>query len=510
MKEKLRPIILYVVLFLVIIIFSGRADNYDYDLWARLIVGMNFMQTGHVLKHDFLSYTPTHTWVDHEWGSSVIFYFIQHYFSYVGLLFLQMFVIFLIFYIISKIVKLRGVKTTNPYNFIFYFAAISTFVQLYYQPIRCHIFSFLFFTLFLYILELARKGENRPLYAIPPLMIIWNNLHGGSVSGLGLIFIYIIGELINRKSVRKYIIVFLATFLVLPISPWGIDYIVFLLKANTMKREGVLEWMNIFSPNYKYLYLEFKYFISLVLLFEIGYIIKSVKSKSFAFDATKYLAVIVTFVLAIQHIKLIPLSVITASAFLYDDFYTFFNFITRDAFNKMALLKDIIIYIATIALIFISINKVSFGPFLDFYKFPVMAIEFIRLNEMKGNLVTNFELGSYASYKLYPNNKIYMDGRYEEVYYDYTKTMLDMFMDGVDTNNNLLKTFPPDLILLYKECAVYKSLLNNPAWIQIFSDYKYALFIKAKDLRKSYKIPSKDIEYYKGTLFLTNINFKGK
>lgn len=509
MGKKLQPILFYIVFFLSLFALNLISDNYDYDLFARLIVGKCFMQTGQVLKHDFLSYTPTHTIFDHEWGSGIIFYLAQHYFSYFGLLLLQIIILFVIFFIITKIVKLRGVETTTPYNFLFYFFASSAFMQVFYQPIRCQIFSFLFFTLFLYILELARKGENRPLFTIPFLMIIWNNLHGGCVAGIGLIAMYIIGEFINKKPVKKYIIVFLLSFLVLPINPWGIDYLIFLLKANTMHRTNILEWMGLFSPQYKYIYLEFKYFVSIILLFEVGYIIKSIKSKSFVFDATKYLVIITTLFLAVQHIKLIPIAVIAMSAFLYDDFYTFFNFITRGTFNKIAPVKDILVYIIAIILIFINIRKTHIGPFLDFNKFPVLAIEFIKINGIKGNLLTNFELGSYASYKLYPNNKIFMDGRYEEVYYDFMNPMLDRFMLGGDTQNELLKTFPPNLILLYKECGVYGLLLNNPDWVQIFTDNRFALFIERKNLGKTYKIPSRDIDYYKKTLFDTNINFRG-
>lgn len=507
MNKKLQSIIFYIVFFLCLISLNLISDNYDYDLYARLIAGKYFIQTGHVLKHDFLSYTPTHMIFNHEWGSGVIFYLVQHYFSHIGLIFLQIIVLFLIFFIITKIVKLRGVETTTPYNFLFYFFASSAFMQVFYQPIRCQIFSFLFFTLFLYILELARKGENRPLFAIPFLMIIWNNLHGGSVAGIGLIILYIIGEIINRKPIKKYIVVFLLSFLVLPINPWGIDYIIFLLQANIMHRSNILEWMNLFYPPFKYIYLEFKYFTSVVLLFEIGYIIKSVKSKSFVFDATKYLVVLATLFLAIQHIKLIPLAVITISAFLYDDFYTVFNFITLGVFNKIAPVKDILVYVIAIVLVFINIRKANIEPFLDFNKFPILGIEFIKINNLKGNLLTNFEFGSYASYKLYPNNKIFMDGRYEEVYYDYMNPMLDRFMSGEDTKNELLNTFPPNLILLYKKCEVYPWLLNNPKWTQVFIDNNYALFVETKDLRKTYKIPSQDIEYYKKTLFNTNINF---
>lgn len=494
--------------FLFLFSFNLISDNYDYDLWARLIVGMHVVQTGHVLKHDFLSYTPTHPWIDHEWGSSVIFYLAQHYFSNIGLLFLQVIVLFLIYFIIIQIVKLRGVSTTTPYNFLFYFFSAYSLIQIIYQPVRCQIFSFLFFTIFLYILELSRKGEDRPLWVLPFLMIIWNNMHGGSVAGIGLILLYIIGELVNKKSVKKYILAFLLSIIVLPINPWGIDYIVFLLTANTMHRQNILEWQNVFVPMYKYLFIEFKFFTLFLILAEFGFIVKSIISKSFKFDATKFLVVVVTLFIAISHLKLIPFCVITMSAFLYDDFYTFFNFITLGAINKFAKPKDILVYIIALIFIFINISKHNFKPFLDFRKFPIMAIEFIKINDIKGNLLTNFELGSYASYKLYPNNKIFIDGRYEEVYDNNLKTIFDEFMFATEKGNDLLKIFPTDIILLYKKCIAYQSLLNNPKWTQIFMDSNYALFVKTSNLKQTYKTPSQDIEYYKKTLFDTNINFK--
>ena len=42
--------------------------------------------------------------------------------------------------------------------------------------------------------------------------------------------------------------------------------------------------------------------------------------------------------------------------------------------------------------------------------------EFLRINNIKGNIIVPFEMGSYISYKLYPQNLIFMDGRYDGVY----------------------------------------------------------------------------------------------
>ena len=62
MNEKLKSILFYGLLFLLSAAAAVKSQNYDFDLWARLIAGMAVVQTGHILKYDFLSYTPTHPW----------------------------------------------------------------------------------------------------------------------------------------------------------------------------------------------------------------------------------------------------------------------------------------------------------------------------------------------------------------------------------------------------------------------------------------------------------------
>ena len=95
------------------------AAHFDFDLWARLIAGMGVINGGHVLTEDFLSYTPVHTWWDHEWGAGVIFYAFLKFLGPYSLIILQAIMLFLIFFTISQIVKLRTNET--PYNILFYF-----------------------------------------------------------------------------------------------------------------------------------------------------------------------------------------------------------------------------------------------------------------------------------------------------------------------------------------------------------------------------------------------------
>ena len=58
--ERTMTVIFYTLLFLCSAAVALKSKNYDFDMWARLIAGMAIVQTGHVAKFDFYSYTPTH------------------------------------------------------------------------------------------------------------------------------------------------------------------------------------------------------------------------------------------------------------------------------------------------------------------------------------------------------------------------------------------------------------------------------------------------------------------
>ena len=84
-----RSSIRYLLLALFCLFLACLSNDYDYDLYARLIVGENFIDNHFISYQDFLSYTPTHLWYDHEWGASVIFYAFFKVFGAYGLIISQ-------------------------------------------------------------------------------------------------------------------------------------------------------------------------------------------------------------------------------------------------------------------------------------------------------------------------------------------------------------------------------------------------------------------------------------
>ena len=130
-----------------------------------------------------------------------------------------------------------------------------------------------------------------------------------------------------------------------------------------------------------------------------------------------------------------------------------------------------------------------------------METEFLKINDIKGNIVVPFGLGSYFSYKRYPNNLIYMDGRYEEVYND--KEFLTLRDYELAENNwrDIINNYQTEILMPLKSIEVYNVLQQDSDWVQIYEGNVCGIFIKKGCEKSSYIEPNHDIDYYKRTMF---------
>ena len=500
-----KGILFYLTLFLLILAFSTAANYFDFDLWARLIAGMGVVDGGQVLKTDFLSYTPVHTWWDHEWGAGVIFYLFLKFCGPYSLIILQAVLMFLIFFTASKVIKLR--TNVSPYNILFYFFTVMALMGTLNHPVRCHMFSFLLFTVFIYLLEKVRNGENKLLFLVPFIVIFWNNIHGGVVSGIGLLLMYALGEFLNQKEFIKYLITFVISSAALIINPWGYEYIKFLLMANTMERTHIVEWWGIFSKFHLFKHIIFKLFMTAIIIIESIDLFDKIKLEGIKnwykkADKVKYIVLLATLYLAISHVKLIPFFAISALCFVYEDFY---RLIENYKFPQW---KDKAVYAMLLFISLFTLLSKDFSVPVGIGVYPVKEIEFIKQNNLKGNILTNFGVGSYTAYKLYPNNRIFMDGRYEEVYFDYMVPMLKEFCLAYPHWREILTYFPPDIIIIEKYYPIYNVLQKESDWVLVYSDKSFGVFLPEEKANKKFIQPTDDLNYYKNTLFTTGINFK--
>jgi hypothetical protein len=65
---------------------------------------------------------------------------------------------------------------------------------------RPHLFTFALFPLLLDLLLAARAGQRKLLLAVPPLILLWTNLHGGYALGLALVAIFATEAILTRRA----------------------------------------------------------------------------------------------------------------------------------------------------------------------------------------------------------------------------------------------------------------------------------------------------------------------
>jgi len=479
---------IYLLIFLFSLFLACSCKDYDYDLYARLIVGEHFFNTGWISYHDFLSYTPTHIWYDHEWGSSVVFYTFLKLFGNFGLILLQALTIFFTTYFVIKTQRLQ--KHAHPLSLAFIAGFMSLYAHQNPSIVRCHMFSFMFFSMFLYFLEKTRLKNSNILWLVPPLTIIWNNLHGGVVAGLGIIFIYLTGAIFSRKPWKKYFAVLAVSTPLLIINPYGFEYLNFLFSANTMNRKFITEWWSVFSQRHVMYY--YPMFITGVFTLFLT-LINTINKKKI--NITKLLILLTVVYQGTTHVKLLSLVLIVVASLYYEDIIALFNKNCLRALNKYACV------LMVIAILYIPFTNPTQARTLT-TKYPVKEVEFLKLNKIEGNILIPFALGSYTSYKLYPQNLIYMDGRYEEVYHNREFDAL-MNYELINPNwDDILRYYPTQILMPEKNSLISSHLEKQPQWEKVYAGDICNIFLPKK--RKKYKTfekPTEDLEYYKNTEF---------
>jgi len=513
----------YITLFLILLSYVLILTSADGDLWARLAVGKIYSQTGHVLMNDIFSYTPTKSiWIDHEWGSGVVFYQLVKNFGDKGLIFLQAMLMFAIFSIVSQIIKLNNdKKDISNLNLPFYLLLLFAFSIGNCYIVRCQMFTFFFFTVWLYTLERIRRGENRLLWIFPATSVIWANLHGGFVAGFGLLLIYALGEALNKRPFKKYLLILIPTVLVTLINPYGLKYWAYILEATTMSRLGITEW----APTDLLLFEKWKFFRIFLALITTGLLINFLRTKPKIrdLDFTKYILLSVTLFLALKHIKHQPFFVITAGSFLYNEFYLMLNslgiWLTKLVGEKLASvykktigIRDILLYSSLIVLCILELITFPMTLKISASMFPLGSIELIKMNKLKGNLATVFHWGSYAAWKLYPNIYIAEDGRYEEVYPVSTHNLvINLNYLANEKWFDLVRKHHTDILLLDKRNVSYMAMhlpASRKEWKEVFSDEISAVFLPVDKVPKNLIVP-KELSYDKivEDKYVTSIDF---
>lgn len=472
MKEKktafLNASIMISIISLCLFFFSD--NKVDPDLWGHLKFGEDIVLSRAIPETDTYSYTAFGSkWTNHEWLSEVIFYVLFKFSGSTGLIFLKLLVGLLTTAFLYRVIAERMenqillwiLLALGLSNISFGFAT------------RPQIFTYLFFSLFLFCLHRYDKQPDfKYLLALFPQMILWTNFHGGFVAGVGTYLIFAATRAHRKDFLKAVLPAGLLIFLATLINPYGLDLWFFLQDSLLQKRPYIGEWQGV-SLSTRFL----DYFL-LVVLSVIVLIASREKKRPY-----EILLLVILTVLSFKQNRHIPLFSMIALLIISDHLGSIVN----ETFSRMLKKANqwiLILSFFAISIFFVwmslSLNKAN--PLkieIPDDKYPVWAVHFLKENRIKGNLFPYFDWGEYCIWELHKTNKVFFDGRFETVYQGPIRTDYFRVLYGEEDPNRLFNNHPEtDILLLPPKNPLLMRLQGEKGWVEVFRSNTAVILLK--------------------------------
>jgi hypothetical protein len=481
------------LLFSITFLMLPRGD--DYDLWWHLQYGKHFIENSTwSIDHSMFSWTASKPdWKYMTWIGSSLLYLVYCFSSTEGLCLLHIVTIigiYLIFFIYLKI---------NAISPKIWHIALMMFIPLTLSNIllKPEFFSFLFFTICIFI-YFHSLNSARSFYVIYPfLFFIWANTHGLFLFG----FIYIVLVLFcdtisfirNKSDVAlKKRIIALAFFLVISfaatlINPYGIHYYYSMLTSvsdNNSYMHNILAFSNLWkflftdSNQIKFISTAW-YAIILLLAFCIAFLYARQHNK------TSYYHIL----LPIALFFLIGMSMSRATILfnilcIFSIFHLMKNYEISSVEKKLSYFALCFVVVFTFLFFrtqFVLEEKKTWLGIGYNQWMPEREAAFILENKLPGPIFNDYLIGGYMIWKMYPDYKVFIDPRYT-CYDDYViRDYFGLYTESdisTDKFHEFHSKYNFNTIFLHlSEFKTISFLLKSTEWKLVYFDTNAIIFL---------------------------------
>jgi len=482
---------LFLAVFLTLSFYSGRPLLHDGDTGIHVRTGEVILDTLSVSTRDIFSFhSPPLPWIAHEWLSEVVMALLHRAFGLTGVVLFFILIISLAYLLLFKVLRTHGGNILAD-TFIVFLVIISSYLHWLARP---HVFSLFLLVVWYSLLDsFQRNGKTRSLFYLPPLMLLWVNLHGGFIIGFLLIGIYFFGNLAKygfshgsekeqaKAMARTLGFTLLGCFLVSMINPYGYRILSFpfTLVTNRYFIDNVVEFL---SPDFHKI-LPFKY----LLFFMIATFAISPKPASLV-----ELALVIVFTgMAIYSYRYIPLYCVIIAPILSRQAKSLLarsegprrmnfhkeaeNIANIDSFVQGYLL----IFVALMIVIAVA-TKGNIEFRFDEKKKPVAVVDFLKKENIKGNMFNMDEFGDFLIYAAYPQYRVFIDGRLDVYGTDIFKEYIRVANLGSGWEK-VLEKYNIGWIFYDADSVLSRSLYGKKGWRLIYADKVANIFVKERE-----------------------------
>jgi hypothetical protein len=475
------------------------------DLWWQMKTGQLILQRGVVPHADPFSYTsPGAEWVVHEWLPATCFYWLYTHVSPLALVWYK---------ILGAVaaygfVMLRCGRRTGRWLLAGLLTGLGALAGRTFLDMRPQILTYVLFAGLLALLEEYRRwtlqadgeetGDGRLLiWAVPPLMLVWANLHAGFMLGFLALGIYLAGEgltWVRGDSSRRPVVLRLAAVIALSaalsvLQPNGLALLryPFMLMGHEVVMGFVLEWL---SPNF---HQEWVKPYELLLLLALGGFALARRSL-WAGDLIMLLFLAHSSLVSVRHIPIFVLACVPILAEPAAEIVRRAEEWLR-ADGRLARTALVTTASALVIVAFGYASELRSIPRRGWFdyagvmsSFPVRACDAIDAHGWGGNLLNDYKWGGYCIWRWYPRRKVFIDGR-AEVYF---KTSFDDYY----AIHNVFPDWPArlrkwriDTALLDRTSHLARVMEASPEWVRVYDDAVAMVFRRRQPFEGAFLAP---------------------
>jgi hypothetical protein len=466
----------------------------DPDLWWHLRTGQLILGNHAVFHADPYSFTRLgQPWVNHEWLSDVFIFTLYRVFGWGGLIVtfsaITAAAFLLVFLRCPGRPAIAAVATT--------WAGVAS-IPLW--GVRPQTLSLLLISGFLLILDSPQKDGSRNkdaaddgsaerpnlLWWIPPLMLLWVNLHAGFAAGIGLVGLFLLGHVLDSAfgfepwvqaapRIRRLTSVLGVSLAVIPLNPNGSKmfwYPLATLRSPAMQRH-IAEW---FSPDFH----QPQYWAALAMILAS---LLAVALSPRRVLPRELLLLFTTMYMGLHSVRHLAIYVLVAAPILgglADAWVGNWAAVRRHdppdrsevappsgkirtGLNAVLLASFLAFALARIHLV------VGRQAETEAARFPAAAVAYLSTHRPPGPLFNYYDWGGYLIWKLYPGVPVYIDGR-ADLYGD---AFMDSFAETYHLTNHWeapLEAWQIRTVIVPPSAPLAAALASRAGWQQIYSD----------------------------------------
>jgi hypothetical protein len=464
----------------------------DPDFWWHLKTGQYIVETRTIPHTDIFSTLRFGSeWVAHEWLSETLIYGIFRALGYGGLIVVFSIVITAAFWIAYQRCRhLAG----HPYvaGFAVLLGAAATMPT---WGVRPQMFSLLFASIFISFLDRYSRREAMPsIWWLAPLMILWVNLHAGFALGLVLIVLTIAGLLLDWLLLRKnsfadvwprarplcWLLIFCVAAVSLNPNGARIYSYPFETLSSHAMMQYIQEWR---SPDFHNPLFQF---LALLLLATFSALALSNKRPR----PGQLLMLVATAWATLRSARNVAFFALVATPLLAEHSWIFITSHGWDRWldaskkrepeerSTLKILLNGFLLVIVLSVVALGVMRaVAQQPLVEAQEFPAAAVDFIRDRKPSQPIFNEYVWGGYLIWRLYPDYRVYIDGR-ADVYGDELMKEFLTVNDGKPAWREPLDNHGIRTVLVKSDVALASLLRQDSGWRKVFEDKQAVIFVR--------------------------------